>query len=136
MTRRIFNIVCLALLSCSLLSAAAFGGKGKKQDKGKYQSVTGTIQKIDLKKNVLVIQQKLKSGERIVTFMLTKKTKVFWSKTKMKVTLKGLNPGIKVMIKFFFRKNKLIASKIVLPGGMKEAAAAILGGKVKGGDKN
>ena len=135
MTRRLFNSVCLTLLASALVSASAFGGKGKKRDKAKYQSVTGTIQKIDLKKDFIVIQQKLKSGERNVTFKLTKKTKVFWSKTKMKVTLKDLNPGVKVIIKFFVHKKKLFASKIVLPGGMKEAAAAILKGKVKGGDK-
>ncbi|MFH1435914.1 MAG: hypothetical protein ABIJ56_09385 [Pseudomonadota bacterium] len=135
MTRRIFNMARLALLACSLLPASAFGGEGKKEGKGRYLSVTGTIKMIDLKKDVIVIRQKLKSGERDVTFMLTKKTKVFWSKTKMKVTLKDLNPGIKVIIKFLAGKNKLVASKIVLPGGMKEAAAAILGGKIKVGDK-
>lgn len=125
----------LSFLAYLLLAAPTWSGKNKKSEKNKYASVTGILKSLDLKKGELIIGQKLKTGDRDVTFFLTKKTRVFWSKTKMKVTLKDLNPGVKIIIQFYKKKKKLIATKIVLPGGMKEAAKAILKGEVKSPDK-
>jgi hypothetical protein len=128
-------IVCHVFLILALCSPAAPAAKNKKNGKIKYQSVTGILKSVDLKKKVLVIDQKLKSGNRDVVFSVTKKTKVLWSRTKMKVTLKDLNPGVRLIIQFYKKKQQLVATKIVLPGGMKEAAEAILKGEIKGGDK-
>jgi len=127
----------LTLLVPALLAAgSAWGGKGKGEPKDKIQlkSVTGRIKSIDQKKGVLVLGTKAKTGGRDVEFKIHKKIKVFWSKTKMKVTLADLNPGVRVIIQFYKEGEALVAVKVVLPGGMKEAAAAILKGEVNGAD--
>jgi len=131
----LLTLACLSILGGGFFSAPASAGKGKKAGKSKVQSVTGYFKSIDIKKGVLVISQKLKTGDRSIEFKTTKKTKVFWSKTKMKVTLKDLNPGVKIIIQFYKKGKQLVATKVVLPGGMKEAADAILKGQVKSADK-
>lgn len=131
----LLTLACLSILAGGFFPAPASAGKGKKAGKIKVQSITGYFKSIDIKKGVLVISQKLKTGDRSIEFKTTKKTKVFWSKTKMKVTLKDLNPGVKIIIQFYKKGKQLVATKVVLPGGMKEAADAILKGQVKSADK-
>jgi len=126
----------LALAAALLLAApGASGQETKKADKPKLQSVTGAVKTVDADGGTIVITRRAKTGSTDVTFALAKSVKVFWSKTKMKVTLADINPGMKVIIQFYRAGEKLVATKVVLPGGMKEAADAILKGKVKGGDK-
>jgi hypothetical protein len=120
-----------------LLSAAgtAQGGEKGKQKKIKYLSVTGIVKAVDLDGGIITLSQKLKTGDREISFAVTKKTKVYWKKAKMKVSLADLNPGIRVIVQFYDDGKKLVASRVVLPGGMKEAAEAILKGEIKAGDK-
>ena len=122
--------------AAALLLAApgASGQEAKKAEKPKFQSVTGIVKTVDAEGRIIVITRRAKTGATDVTFALAKSVKVFWSKTKMKVTLADINPGMKVVIQFYRDGEKLVATKVVLPGGMKEAADAILKGKVKGGD--
>jgi hypothetical protein len=130
-------VISLLFVPALLAAGPAWAGKGKAEPKDKiqYKSVTGRIKSIDQKKGLLVLTVKSKPEDRDVEFKIYKKIKVFWSKTKMKVTLDDLNPGVRVIIQFYKEKgDSLVAVKVVLPGGMKEAAAAILKGEVKGAD--
>lgn len=128
-------IACLILPAGFLHSKQASPEQGGRQRKIEYQSLTGTLKSVDLEKGWFVIVQKLKEGERDVLFRVTGKTIVFWSRTKMKVEIGDLKPGVRIIVQFHRKGKDLVAIKIVLPGGMKEAAKAILKGNVKGGDK-
>jgi Cu/Ag efflux protein CusF len=136
MRRRRRDILCLScLFLCLSAAGAAHGGEKTKQKKAQYLSITGTVTAVDLEGGIITLSQKLKTGDREISFAVTKKTKVYWSKTKMKVALSDLNPGVRVIVQFYDDGKRLVASRVVLPGGMKEAAEAILKGKVKAGDK-
>lgn len=129
--------LCGAWLLATLAAPADAAGKEKKTAaaKAKLQSVTGLFVSFDEKAGTVTVDQKTKAGRKLVVFTVTPATRIFWSKASMKVVLSDLKPGVKVVVQFAVKKDALVAVKIVLPGGMKEAAAAIIGGKVKGGDK-
>jgi len=134
----LLRVIIMLFIPALLAAEPAWAGKGKGDpgEKIQYKSVTGRIKSIDQKKGLLVLTVKSKPEDRDVEFKIHKNIKVFWSKTKMKVTLGDLNPGVRVIIQFYKEKGAqtLVAVKVVLPGGMKEAAAAILKGEVKGAD--
>jgi hypothetical protein len=136
MKSRLMPIAVLLAVPVILHPVRSQGSKKDgKPPKVKYQSVTGSMKSLDLIKGVLVVKQKLKKGYRDVRFKTTGSTKVFWSKTTMPVTLKDLRPGIRLIVQYYKKGKHLVAVKVVLPGGMKEAAKAILNGDIKGGGK-
>jgi len=132
------KILVIFALIISFLSPLAVGEKptkGKNFEKKKYGSVTGVVKSIDIEKKSITLLQKLQNSERSITFEILPSTKIYWQKTKMKVDLGDINPGVRVIIQFYETDKNLKAARIILPGGMKEAAQAILKGTIKGGDK-
>lgn len=107
------------------------GKQGKVEGRGPVFTVKGVIKEVDPSSGRIVLEQLLADGKRHdVRFWVDGETHMGWSKASMQMALGDLPAGITIYVTYHVvgtggkRRNR--ALKIIIPGGMEDAAKMIL----------